>query len=113
MSGQPEGTRGHRVQPLSLMSVYKPVVFVLFSMLFVAGIFAAEAATTEEDRSQAWKVRLREACDRVQPARVSGRVVDLDANPVPEADVMISWSRATFLIGVPEKPADIWIKSDD
>lgn len=94
------------------MTAYKSVIFVLLSLLFMSGILATEAETTEEDRSLAWKMRLRESYDRVQAVHVSGRVVDLDGDPVPEAEVKISWSQATFLIGVPEKPTVIWIKSD-
>lgn len=91
----------------------KKIMFILFLSPFVPGILVAEAQTTEEGRSQAGKTRVRESYDRILPVRVSGRVVDLDGNPVPEAEVKISWSQATFLIGVPEKPTDIWIKSDN
>jgi len=94
------------------MPAYKSLIFGLFSLIFLSGLRATEAETTKDDRRQAWKMRLRESYASVQAARVSGRVVDLDGNPVAEAEVKISWSRATFLIGMPESPTETWIKSD-
>ena len=83
--------------------------------LFVLISVTSANATGEKQQGaviQTQRSKFKELYDRLDSVHICGRIVDLDGNPVPEAEVRISWSRATFLIGVPEKPTDTWIKSD-
>jgi hypothetical protein len=73
-----------------------------------AGMDKVKKAQNEEERRSAFK----EVFDRLLPVTIYGKVVDQNNEPVPGADVCISWERATYMLGKPDYGRKDWIKTD-
>lgn len=69
-------------------------------MLFVAAITCD--ANSESIEQQNYLNQLKQAYEQLEPIRIYGRVVDQDGNPLPDAEVTVSWQSATVLIGSPD-----------
>jgi hypothetical protein len=67
----------------------------------------AKKAKTQEERREA----LREQYDKLTSVPIYGKIVDQNGDPVPDADVKISWERATVLIGKADHGRKDWVKS--
>ena len=67
----------------------------------------AKKAQTQEKRREAF----REQYNKLKPVTVYGKIVDQNGDPVPGADVKVSWEKATFLIGQADHGRDDWVKS--
>jgi hypothetical protein len=54
----------------------------------------------------------RKRFDLLPSTTIYGKVVDQQGNPIPDADVFISWENATWLIGKSDAVRKDWVKTD-
>ena len=86
----------------------------LRTILVLTSVCVCQAGAAQEADSamQTTRARFKEMYDRIQPAHIYGKVVDLDGQPVEGADVKVGWERATLLIGEADHGTETWVKSD-
>jgi len=66
----------------------------------------------QEERIRKWKEADRLKYEKLEPVTIYGRVIDQDGNPVADAEVCISWEKATLLLGKSDFGRKDWIKTD-
>lgn len=94
------------------MNILKPIVIILAVLSAAPGLCEAANDTNGTPDAQARRARFREMFDRLQPLHIYGKVVDQGGNPVPDADVSISWENASFLVGKPDFGRTDTVRSD-
>ena len=74
---------------------------VMMILTLSAFCFSTAAENTKEDSSDihSRSIKMKEIFERMPPVQIFGRVVDVEGNPVPGAEVILSWQQATKLIG--------------
>ncbi len=94
------------------MNTIKPIIFILSVLTATLGLCAAANDTDETPDVQARTAKFREIFERLHPVRIYGKVTDQEGRPVANADVMLRWETAEFLIGKQKSsPQTEWLKS--
>ncbi len=96
------------------MNTIKPIIFILSVLTTTLGLCAAANDIDETPDVQARTAKFREIFERLQAVRIYGKVTDQEGRPVANADVMLRWETAEFLIGKQKSsPQTEWLKSDE
>jgi len=67
----------------------------------------------QEERIRKRKEEDRSKYEKLEPVTIYGRVIDQDGKPVADAEVCISWEKATLLLGKSDFGRKDWIKTEN
>lgn len=100
-------------------SIINCLFFACGLVLEILPLRAAQAngltQTLTKDQEERIRKRLdedREKYENLEPVTIYGRVIDQYGKPVTDADVCISWERATLLLGKSDFGRRDWLKTD-
>lgn len=97
-----------------MLHIFKMITVVCVALLLIVSIARSDQKTNEAPDVQTRQAEFREIFEHLQPLHIYGKVTDQEGRPVADADVMLRWETAEFLIDEQKySPQTEWLKSDE